>query len=212
VRGDQGFTSRVAPRERPHPTITLGPVLERAGIRGVRLVADGGVEHVYGEEVPPEATSAGEGSETLARVAALAREVPGVAEVLARLPVPGVAPLEARHPDWHLAHERTGELLLVAAPGHQFVDPFDAVDAGLLGNHGGPGELAVPLAVTGGSPLLVAAPAGAPPPVAVDVAATIGALLGLRPPRRLDGRAMPPEALGRPISGVLAERPAQSPH
>src|SRR5439155_591034 len=88
------------------------------------------------------AAAAGDAAEPLARVAALARAAPGVAEVLARLPVPDVPTLGAVHPDWHLDHPRTGELLLVAAPGHQFVDPFDPVEAGLLGNHGGPEDLA----------------------------------------------------------------------
>src|SRR5438128_514070 len=124
---------------------------------------DGGVGHVYAERVATRATTVGDAAETLGRVAALARTTPGVAEVLARLPVPGVPTLHAAHPDWHLDHPRTGELLLVAASGHQFVDPFNPGEANLRGNHGGPEDLAVPLVVTGGWTGLRAAPRGTPP-------------------------------------------------
>jgi hypothetical protein len=143
-------------------------------------------------------------------VAEVARATPGVAEVLARLPVPGVPLLAVAHPDWRLGHERTGELLLVAAPGYQFVDPWDARDAALLGNHGGPAEATVPLLVAGGSERLVAAPASAPSPSLADVAPTVARLLGVRGARRIDGRELPAELAGRPIEAVL--RAAQSPH
>jgi arylsulfatase A-like enzyme len=118
--------------------------------------------------------------------------------------VSGVPSLAATHGDWHLDHPRTGDLLLVAAPGYEFVDPFDPVDASLLGNHGGPGELAVPLLVTGGWDGLRAAPPDAPVPSAVDVAPTIAAMLGIREPRRVDGSPVPAELSGRKIDAVLA--------
>src|SRR5437016_5770246 len=180
VTADHGMSAVGPTPERPHPVISLEPVLRRETVRGVTVVADGGVEHVYAERVAAGAAAAGDGAETLARVAALARAAPGVAEVLARLPVPDVPTLGAVHPGWHLDHPRTGDLLLVAAPGYQFVDPFDPVEAGLLGNHGGPEDLAVPLVVTGGWAGLRAAPRGTPSPGSVDVAPTIAALLGLR--------------------------------
>ena len=207
VTADHGMSAVGPTPERPHPVISLEPVLRREMVRGVTVVADGGVEHVYAERVAAGAAAAGDAAEPLARVAALARAAPGVAEVLARLPVPDVPTLGAVHPDWHLDHPRTGELLLVAAPGHQFVDPFDPVEAGLLGNHGGPEDLAVPLVVTGGWAGLRAAPRGTPSPGSVDVAPTIAALLGLRVPRLLDGRAVPPARAGHPIAAVLAQSP-----
>jgi hypothetical protein len=191
VTADHGMASVAPTPERPRPVISLGAEL---GDAAAMAVADGGVEHVYGAD-----------QAALARAAALAATTPGVAEVLARVPVPGVADLAVRHPGWHLDHPRSGELLLVAAPGHQFVDPFDRVDAALLGNHGGPGELGVPLVVTGGWNGLARAPAGTP--VLVDVAPTIAALLGLRRPQRLDGSAVPAERAGHPIDGVLAQSP-----
>src|SRR5206468_3861797 len=123
VTADHGMSAVGPTPERPHPVISLEPVLRREAVRGVTVVADGGVEHVYAERVAAGAAAAGDAAETLARVAALARAAPGVAEVLARLPVPDVPTLGAVHPGWHLDHPRTGDLLLVAAPGYQFVDP-----------------------------------------------------------------------------------------
>jgi arylsulfatase A-like enzyme len=203
VTADHGFTALAPSAERPYPVITFGRDLERAGIKGVRIVADGGVEHVYAEDIAADATSVGRAAPTLARVAALAAATPGVAEVLARLPVPGIRLLAAAHPDWHLTHERTGELLLVAAPGHQFVDPWDPEDAALLGNHGGPGELGIPLFLTGGYEGLVAAPADAAAPRLVDVAPTIATLLGVRVPLRVDGGTVSPDLTGRVLASVL---------
>jgi len=110
------------------------------------------------------------------------------------------------HPDWRLDHERTGELLVVAAAGQQFADPAGAGEATLLGNHGGPQDRDVPLIVTGGWPGLHAAPAGTPTPDAVDVAPTIATLLGLRASRRVDGSAVPDRDAGHPITAVLAPR------
>src|SRR5882724_9241911 len=201
VTADHGMSAVGPTPERPHPTISLGPVLREAGIGGVTLVGDGGVEHVYAERVAASATTVGDAGD------ALARTTPGVAEVLARLAVPGVPTLHAAHPGWHLDHPRTGELLLVAASGHQFVDPFNPGEAKLRGNHGGPEDLAVPLVVTGGWTGLRAAPRGTPPPGAVDVAPTIAALLGLRAPRLLDGHPVPPGRAGHPIAAVLGNRP-----
>jgi len=218
VTADHGFSGLAPSAERPYPVITFGRDLQRAGVSGVHLVSDGGVEHVYADGLAGDATEVGDGAPRLARVAELAGATPGVAEVLARLPGAGVPLLGSVHPGWHLVHPRTGELLLVAARGYQFVDPFDPEDASLLGNHGGPGELAVPLVVTGGFEGLKAAPPSTPAPVAVDVAPTIAALLALRRPNRVDGSPLPPAQTGSAIAAVLAGRPlgavpaAQSPH
>jgi Type I phosphodiesterase / nucleotide pyrophosphatase len=212
VTADHGFTSLVPTTERPYPVIPFGRDVARVGIRGVRLVAEGGVEHVYAEGVAAGATDVGAAAAALAQTAALARETEGIVEVVARLPVPGVPLLRDVHPDWHLEHPRVGELVLVAAPGHQFVDPWDPVDAGLRGNHGGPGDLAVPLFVTGGSRAVVSAPRDAAAPSAADVGATLAVLLGLPPPERVGGGALTPAARGEPIATVLAPDAAQSPH
>lgn len=204
VTSDHGFDDVRPTPARPAPVISLEKALAAAGVRGVHLVADGGVEHVYADGVRADATGVGGDGETLARVAAIARRTPGVAEVLARLPVPGVPALATVHPEWHVGHERMGELIVVAAPGHQLVDPWDDVDGGFKGNHGGPEEAEIPLVVSGGSPAVRAAPRGTAAPGAVDVAPTIAALLGLRTPARVDGRPVPPALVGRPIRAVLS--------
>src|SRR3989441_502246 len=207
VTADHGMSAVSPTAEHPRPVISLGPVLREAGVGGVTLVADGGVEHVYAERVAASATTVGDAAETRGGVAAPARPTPGVAEVLARLPVSGVPTLDAAHPGWHLDHQRTGELLLVAASGHQFVDPFNPGEANLRGNHGGPENLAVPLVVTGGWTGLRAAPRESPPPGAVDVAPTIAALLGLRAPRLLDGHPGPPGRARHPCPAGLGQSP-----
>src|SRR2546422_5489439 len=180
VTAGHGMSAVSPTPERPQPVISLGPVLREAGVGGVTLVGDGGVEHVYAERVATSATTVGDAAETLGRVAALARTTPGVAEVLARLPVSGVPTLHAAHPGWHLDHPRTGELLLVAASGHEFVDPFNAGEANLRGNHGGPADLAAPLVGTSGWTGLRPAPQETPPPSPDDGRPTIPTLLRRR--------------------------------
>jgi len=216
VTADHGFAGVGPAPERPYPLIPFGRELLRAHADGVRLVDDGRVEHVYAEAADAGGTPTEEGSRALARVAELASATPGVAEVLGRVPVSGVTPLATAHADWHLGHPRTGDLLLVAARGQHFDDPFDPVDADMLGDHGGPEETAVPLFVTGGAPQLTAAPAGTPAPASVDVAPTIEALLGLPAARRVDGSPVAAELSGRAVRAVLTEAAPsggdQSPH
>src|SRR5207244_8655392 len=110
VTADHGMSAVGPTPERPHPVISLEPVLRRETVRGVTVVADGGVEHVYAERVAAGAAAAGGGGETLARVAALARAAPGVAGGVARPPVSGGATLGAGHPRWHVDHPRPGGL------------------------------------------------------------------------------------------------------
>ena len=203
VTADHGFTDLAPTAERPYPVISFGRDLLRAEVTGIHVVADGGIEHVYADGLAADASEVGDAAARLARVAEVAHGVPGITEVLARLPVAGVPSLETLHADWHLGHPRSGELLLVAAPGYEFLDPFDQAEACLRGNHGGPGEATVPLVVSGGSERLTRAPAGTPPPSAVDVAPTIATLLGLRPPRRVDGTPVAADETGHAIAAVL---------
>ena len=132
-----------------------------------------------------------------------------MAEVLARLPGTPATLLDTAHADWRLAHQRVGELLLVAAPGYQFAD---GTEPGLPGNHGRPEDSEVPLFVTGGSPAIVSAPSGSEPPALVDVAPTIARLLGLRLPRRADGTALAAADAGRRFDAILPSAVDQSPH
>jgi hypothetical protein len=212
VTADHGFSPVAPTAEAPYPVVSFGRELLRAKVDGVRPVADGRLEHVYVDGIDPAASDAGASAAVLRRVAELAAATPGVAEVLARLETDGVASLARAHPDWHVGHPRSGELLLVAARGHHFVDPFDVGDAGLLGSHGGPEDNTVPLFVLGGAPQIAAAGAGAAPPASVDVAPTIATLLGLPLPRRVDGSPVPAGLAGRVIATALAPPSAQSPH
>ena len=188
VTADHGMTAI------PEPPITLAAALGR----DVTVAADGGVEHVYANGPPGEA---------LVHAAHVAAATRGVSEVLARVPVEGVTALATAHPDWRLDHQRAGDLLLVAAPGYQFVDPPDAGGTPLRGNHGAPSEQHVPLVVTGGWAGLRSAPRTAEGPMIVDVAPTIVALLGIRRPRRVDGSEIPAADFGRPLDVLTPQSP-----
>ncbi len=192
VTADHGFDTITK------PAIVASRALAADGdpdVRRLRVVGDGGVAHVY--DLRATATALDGAAPTLARAARLLAGTAGVAEVLARLPVGGVPGIAEKHADWHLAgNERTGDLLLVAARGYVFVDPAEPGEAMLRGNHGGPGELAVPLVVSGGYPALRVARAGVPTPRAVDVGVTIAALLGVPPPPRVGGAEIPAKERG----------------
>jgi len=196
VTADHGFDAVAPTAERPHPVVD--PQQAFAGMdRGAGLaVADGGTAHVYATDVAAGATSFdAPANAVLARAAATAAKVPGVVNVYARLPLAGVAPFPA---EWHLEHERAGDLLLIAADGHQFAGPQHGGDADRPGNHGGPGEIPVPVVVLGGHEAVARIDAtrvsNAP-----DVGATAAALLGLRDARRVDGGEVPAAFRGRAL-------------
>jgi hypothetical protein len=96
-----------------------------------------------------------------------------------------------------------GDLVLIAAPGVMFGDPPESEQV-FLGNHGGPGELGVPLVFCGGSPRLRRDAATSGRPSLADVGATAAAWLGIRAPRHVDGTAVPPESAGHAIDAVIA--------
>jgi hypothetical protein len=200
VTADHGFDDVTARAGRPAPTIVLSRAFADGppDVRRVVVVGDGGVAHVY----DPRATAAslGPAADTLARAAAIARTTPGVVEVLARRPVAGVRLIAEAHPDWHLAaDERTGDLLVVAARGHVFVEGDGNPEASLPGNHGGPGERDIPLVVSGGHPGLRRVHGG-PPAHAVDVGATIAAMLDLPLPAAPRGVPHTGDAVGRALA------------
>jgi arylsulfatase A-like enzyme len=179
VTADHGFDDVAPTPERPEPIVDLGTRFASEGIDGVHVVSDGGVAHVYADG--PRRASA------LAWAAAVAWREPGVADVLARVPVPGVRALQATHPEWGLEHERSGDVLAVARPGYEFVDAIDEVGQSFRGNHGSPREIRVPLVIGGGALEHPACRLDTPPTHA-DLGTTIAAVLGLRPTRRFDGR------------------------
>lgn len=188
VTADHGFDQVAPSPTNPHPEIDLATLYDRAGIDDVVVVPDGGMAHVYASTDPPNL-------QALGRAAKLASTTPGVEELVARIPIDGVPLLTTVHPDWHLDTPRTGELMAIAAPGHQFVA---ADEIRLRGNHGSPRELGVPLAVLGGHATAKQIHTTAESTLA-DVGATVGKLLGLRPVKKLDGTEVPSASVGHPL-------------
>lgn len=183
VTADHGFDDVAPTPDRPDRVVAVQADLAADGLTTAHVIADGGVAHVVVDDHDPT---------TIAWAAAIAWRRHGVAEVLARRPIAGVAPV---YPDWHLDNERAGDLLLVAAPGFQFAEAPDQVARTFKGNHGSPREMRIPLVITGGA--LASDPKLSTPPTSADVGATLGALLGLRPSRRLDGA---PTSPGKPFA------------
>ena len=108
--------------------------------------------------------------------------------------------LDGTHPDWHLAGDRSGDLVVTQLPGGSFTDPVQV----LTGGHGGPSTTDNMFAITGGWQGLAKNgelqgqqdgrfdDTGLNPGQAenVDVAATAMQLLGLQPPRDNRGRVL----------------------
>ena len=215
VTGDHGMESVAPTAEHPEPIVPLVSALATAGVDGVHVALDGGVAHVYADGLASDATDVGDAAARLGRVAEVARAQKGVSEVLARLPLAGVPLLAEVHPDWHLANQRTGELLLVSSAGYHLVDEDEA---GEQGNHGSPRQEAVPLFVAGGFAGLRAVARLETPTPAPAVGRTIAVLLGLPPPKRVDGRPLAEAELPAPLAELLAPpappapEPVYSPH
>ncbi|MGH3739318.1 MAG: alkaline phosphatase family protein, partial [Micromonosporaceae bacterium] len=77
---------------------------------------------------------------------------------------------------------RAGELVVYCEPGWRFSDP-DQWSNPIPGNHGHPVTEPIPFLVTGGSPLVRRGATPAATAHTIDVAPTVGAYFGLRPPR-----------------------------
>lgn len=212
VTSDHGFTEVRPPPGRTQGEISFGDELARSGLSGLRAVSDGGVDHVYveggGGSPAVASTAATDGAERLAAARALALRIPGVTEALYREPPPGGGDdgsvLGVAHPTWRFGHPRAGDLLLIAAPGVMFGDPPDMREKAFLGNHGGPGELSIPLVFCGGSPRLRRDAVASGRPSIADVGATAALWLGVRAPRYIGGAAVAAEDAGHPIDAVVA--------
>ncbi|HWP66760.1 MAG TPA: alkaline phosphatase family protein [Candidatus Limnocylindria bacterium] len=177
VTTDHGFDA-LLPGSEGH----IGPADVVAG--GAHLVAEGGAAWVH-------AGRAGSLEATVAK----AERHPGVAAVYARKPLPGAPAPPA---SWHTGHPRAGDLLLIARPGYTFVEGPGDRTTRFRGNHGGPGQLRIPLVIVGGHPALRRAPLTVDASAA-DVAPTAAYLLGVAPPRRLDGTPVPAADAGRAL-------------
>lgn len=193
VTADHGFDTMT------HPPIRFGDVLRKRGVLGLTAVGDGGIGHVYLE--PRTAPARPDALLAAARRTALA--TPGIQEALYRRPNPvdggATHTIATVHPDWHIDHERSGDLVLVTELGHQIVDG-SAYEADLTGNHGGPAERAVPVIVVGGAP--IGSGEGCDDVSAADIGRTVQACLDLPEPQQLDRRAVPNAARGRILAGI----------
>jgi hypothetical protein len=193
ITADHGFDAIT------NPPIRFADALKASGLRGLVAVGDGGVGHVY---VPPGIPD-GRAIALLASARRIALETPGIEEALYRRPNPrdgdSVHTVASVHPDWHIDHERSGDLILVAKLGWQVVDG-SAVESQLIGNHGGPAERAVPAIVVGGA--TIGPGADCDDVRAADLGRTVQACLGLPEARQLDGRAIPTAARGRVLTGI----------
>src|SRR5262249_55094165 len=142
-----------------YPLIFFGRELERAGIDGVTLVSEGGVESVFLAGAAPT-TLAGAAADRLPRVRALALAQPEIAGAWDRVPNPddggNDTTVEHVHPDWRMTSAAVGDLLLVAKLHFVFADPFRPRLGGLAGDHGGPGQGRIPIVIAGGGAPVVA--------------------------------------------------------
>jgi hypothetical protein len=193
ITADHGFDAITK------PPVLMADALAARGIRGIAAAGDGGVGHLY----VARPGSPDRDAVLLAAARRVALAQPGIAEALYLAPNARDGgtrhTVTAVHPDWHLEHERTGDILLVAEPGFHIVDG-SGDEAKLVGNHGGPNERLVPAIVLGGAPL---APGDACGDVtAADLGRTVQACLGLPEAQRLDGRPVATADRGRVLAGV----------
>src|SRR5262249_41876549 len=117
------------------------------------------------------------------------------------------------HPDWHLDHSRAGELVLVGRSGEAFADPYNPRLLALRGDHGGPGQQSIPLAIAGG-PGRARAPIGGAHSQTLAAAnpalgATAAWLLGVRPSRYVGGKPVPASLSGRILREAFEEAPRE---
>lgn len=193
ITADHGFDTM------GEPPVRFAEALAAARLGGLEVVGDGGTGHVYlTRRVSPTRDAA---TLTAARRVALAHPAIAEALYLRSNAADGRArhTIAAVHPDWHLDHERIGDLFLIAKTGRQIVDGSNE-EGKLLGNHGGPGERAVPAIVLGGAPTFE--PPRCDDVTPADLGRTVQACLGLPETRRFDGRPIAAGARGRVLPGV----------
>jgi hypothetical protein len=199
ITADHGFDAIT------NPPLRFGDVLAARGLENLVAVGDAGIGHVYVREpASPRRTAT-----LLARARQAALEQPGIADAVYLRPNDAdggdAHTLASRYPDWHVAHERSGDLILISKPGYQIVDG-SAEEGKLLGNHGGPGERLVPVVVIAGT--LSDGTARCDDLHAADLGRTVQACLGLPEVQRLDGRPIAPADRGRVLAGIC---PAPAP-
>jgi hypothetical protein len=197
VTADHGFDAIT------HPPIYFADALAAAHVDELAVAGDGGVCHVYATSQRTSRTST-----TLAAARRVALALPGIADALYLRPNPADGgarhTLAVVHPDWHLEHERSGDLLLIAERGYHIVDGSKE-EGKLVGNHGGPEDRAVPAIVLGGAP--IRGEAGCEHVTAADLGRTAQACFALPEVQRLDGGRIDLTQRGRVLAGICP-RPA----
>jgi hypothetical protein len=118
-------------------------------LAGMVLSADNGGVGVYQLRHPSEPRAA----ERLARMREIALATDGVLEALYTRPSPadgGAAHhVGAVHPEWGLAGDRTGDLIVTVEPGRRITEPAQHSNP-IPGNHGHPITLPIPIVIGGG--------------------------------------------------------------
>lgn len=147
-------------------------------------------------------------NERLGRMRAIATAHEGVEEALYVRPNPhdgGEANWVGQlHPDWGLAGDRTGDLVVTCKPGWRISDPEPRSNF-IPGNHGHPVTLDIPVLVTGGYQGVRRGAVEDTPGRAsnIDMAPTAAWLLGLNPPPGgFDGRVLEEAFSARPAPRV----------
>ncbi|MPZ96550.1 MAG: sulfatase-like hydrolase/transferase [Propionibacteriales bacterium] len=147
----------------PHRVVSLTPVLDADPTLAGRFVAaqNGGADLLYWTGPTVGRTAA------VARMRALAAATPGVLSVH--------APADLR------LGSRAGDLVAYCAAGWRFSEPA-VVSNPIPGNHGHPATRPIPFFISGGSPRVPPAATSSRLAQTVDVAPTVGAVLGLPAP------------------------------
>jgi phosphonoacetate hydrolase len=181
--------------------VTVSDALTGAGVGSGEFVTvqNGSVDFVYlADRTSPQRF------DLLKKMRAAVLAQGGVSEALYRQPNPAdgdrAHTVDAVHPGWHAAGERTGDLIVISAPGTAFADPTSSSNP-LIGNHGAPQTRDHFLAVTGGGdfvrqqslaatadPLFDDTLANPQQSENVDLAPTVMGLFGLGAPRDNRGR------------------------
>ena len=193
ITADHGFDTIA------NPALRFDDILTDNDLGDLVTVGDGGAGHVYLRSPASPSRDAS----LLAAARRLALAQPGIAEALYLHPNEADGgtsySIASVHPNWHLEHERAGDLVLIAKPGYQIVDG-SSEEVRLIGNHGGPEERAVPAIVMGGAPI---GPGDHCDQItAADVGRTAQACLGLPEVERLEGRPIPRTDRGRVLAGL----------
>lgn len=189
--------------------VVLGDVFEGAGPSPFEIVTHGGSASVFLTEVKdPNAPLTDAQQKTLAELRKRALATQGIREALYRRPNPADGgadhTISSAHPSWRLDTPRIGELLITAAEDVGLLVERESDDAVIAGQHGHPTDRHIPFFVLSGGTYVsdgTIAPSGQPNETDdtrileeqaenVDIAPTIGWILGVGAPEQSSGRVL----------------------